>query len=206
VAVDDKGKVYVTWYDGTKDSVMLASGDGTTFTPVQTQDTQGGAYPSVAVTPDGSKVYVSWYGEQGQDLRLGVEGGDAGALAVAVPSPTPSVAAGGGPSTCGTNKTIALNETAQGTAFLDKCLVAPAGKDFSIVFDDKDDAAVIGQHNIAIYSDAAGTKLVFQGQLVTGPAKVTYDVTAKSGPLAPGTYYFHCQVHPVMTGELAVVK
>lgn len=208
VAVDDKGRVYVTWYDGATDSVLLASGDGTTFTPVSTQDTQGGAYPSVAVAPDGSKIYVTWYAEQDQDLRLGIQGGDASALDVAVPSPTPppgSAPPTTGP-TCGADGKVALNETAQGTAFQDQCLVAPAGKNFSIIFDDKDVASVTGQHNIAIATDSAGTKLIFTGALVTGPAKVTYDVTGKSGPLAVGTYYFHCQVHPTMTGVLAVVK
>ena len=175
---------------------------------MQTQDTQEGAYPSVAVKADGSTVYLTWYGEENQDLRMGILA-DVPGLAVAVPSPTqppgsPPPSPGG--STCGSDGKIALTETAQGTSFLDQCLVAPAGKDFSIVFDDKDDAATIGQHNIAIASDAAGTKLIFVGDLVSGPAKVTYDVTGKSGPLAPGTYYFHCQVHPPMTGVLAVVK
>jgi hypothetical protein len=211
VAVDGTGKVYLTWYDGATDSVMLDSGDGTTFTSVQTQDTQGGAYPSVAVAPDGSKVFVTWYAEagsagSGQDLRLGIEGEDASSLAVAAPSPTPSVSISTGPTGCGQDGKIALSEVAKGTAFQDTCLVAPAGQSFSIAFDDQDVASVIGQHNIAISTDSAGANLIFTGALVTGPAKVTYDVTKDSGPLKAGTYYFHCQVHPVMQGELVVVK
>jgi plastocyanin len=35
---------------------------------------------------------------------------------------------------------------------------------------------------------------------VTGPAKVTYDIPA----LDPGTYYFHCDVHPTMSGNVTV--
>jgi plastocyanin len=205
VAVDDNGKIYVTWYDGASDSVLLSTGDGSTFARVQTQDTQGAAYPSVAVKADGSTVYVAWYGEENEDLRLGVQG-DAAALAVAVPSPTASVGAAPPPAECGKDGKVALDETAQGTAFLDACLVAPAGKDFSIAFDDKDDVNVVGQHNIVIASDAEGNNVVFNGDLVSGPAKVTYDVTKDSGPLDAGTYYFHCAIHPAMTGTLAVVK
>ena len=61
VAVDDSGKIYVTYYDGAGDSVKLVGGDGSTFTQLATTDTKGGRYPSIAVTPDGSLVYLAWY-------------------------------------------------------------------------------------------------------------------------------------------------
>jgi plastocyanin len=56
------------------------------------------------------------------------------------------------------------------------------------------------QHNIAIYTDSSlGTNL-FPGEIVTGPAAVDYRIP----PLEPGTYYFHCDVHPTMQGSVAV--
>ncbi|MEA2607483.1 MAG: hypothetical protein QOI00_2240, partial [Chloroflexota bacterium] len=41
---------------------------------------------------------------------------------------------------------------------------------------------------------------VFKGAIVTGPAKVSYQVPA----LAAGSYRFLCDVHPTMTGTLTV--
>ncbi len=84
-------------------------------------------------------------------------------------------------------------ETAENTAFVVTALEAPAGKPFTIAFDNKD----AGQpHNIAIH-DASGTAL-FTGKIVTGPTVVVYDVPA----LPAGTYPFVCSVHANMTGTL----
>ena len=55
------------------------------------------------------------------------------------------------------------------------------------------------QHNIAIYSDDRSRQL-FNGELVTGPATVEYDVP----PLPAGQYYFQCDVHPNMNGTVVV--
>ena len=92
---------------------------------------------------------------------------------------------------------------AQGTAFDPTCLVAPAGEDFTINFDNQDPAATVGQHNIAIAVDEASVleDPIFDGELVTGPDTVEYAVPA----MEEGSYFFHCDVHPSMTGALAVV-
>src|SRR5262249_14305758 len=158
VAVDDKGNLYVAWYDGGSGkavpTVNLASSpDGTAFTPIATQDTQNAAFPTVAVRPDGSQGYLGWSGTQSQAMRLGVHGSTE-SLAIAAPSPTSTASIPTGPA-CGQDKKVALDETAQGTAFKQQCLVADAGKDFSIVFDNLDPVASTGPHNITIYSDAA---------------------------------------------------
>ena len=80
------------------------------------------------------------------------------------------------------------------------CLVAPAGQPFTINFDNQDSGI---QHNIAIYEDASATPPpLFTGDIVTGPIKTTYDFKA----LPEGSYFFHCDVHPTMTGTFAVVE
>ena len=75
-------------------------------------------------------------------------------------------------------------------------LSVPAGKPFAIAFDNQD--ATI-QHDVQIFDnpDRTGTPL-FDGALVTGVGKTTYQV----GALDAGTYYFHCVVHPTMIGTI----
>jgi plastocyanin len=202
VAVDDAGTVYVTWAGD--DGIHLASGDGTSFTPIETGiDTGGGAYPSVAVNADGSSVYVAWYDTATTALMMGVQG-DPGDLGIAQPSPPPSPgsqpAAGG--AECGADGKIALDVIAVNIAFDPTCLVAPAGQPFTINFDNQDDAAATGPHNVAIATDSGYADFVFTGDLINGPQKVEYKVDA----LDAGTYYFHCDVHPTMTGQFVVVE
>jgi len=75
-------------------------------------------------------------------------------------------------------------------------LSAPADEPFQIAFDNQESAP----HNVAIYRDDSATEKVFGSDPFSGPAVVTYDVPA----LAAGTYYFRCDVHLDMAGELSV--
>lgn len=84
---------------------------------------------------------------------------------------------------------------AQGIAYLESSITAPAGQAFTIGFDNRD-AGV--PHNVAI-KDASGKEL-FKGDIITGPAATVYDVPA----LPAGSYTFVCSVHPNMTGTLTV--
>ena len=90
---------------------------------------------------------------------------------------------GGGPA-------VTISLTAKGIAFDKTTLSVPAGKPFAIAFDNQD-AGI--QHDVQIFDNESftGTPLL-NGEIVTGPAKVTYEAPA----LDPGTYYFHCSVHP----------
>jgi plastocyanin len=75
-------------------------------------------------------------------------------------------------------------------------LQLPAGQETPLPFDNKD----VGiPHNVAIYTEQGGESL-FQGEIITGPAKVDYSVPA----LDPGSYYFQCDVHPNMSGTVTV--
>jgi len=40
----------------------------------------------------------------------------------------------------------------------------------------------------------------FDGEIVTGPAKVDYDI----GLLEPGVYALNCKLHPTMLGKITV--
>jgi plastocyanin len=74
-------------------------------------------------------------------------------------------------------------------------LEAAAGQGWVLVFANND-AGV--PHNVEIL-DATGAS-VFRGEVVTGPTTVSYQIPA----LPAGTYKFFCDVHPTMTGTLAV--
>jgi plastocyanin len=88
--------------------------------------------------------------------------------------------------------------TAQGTAFTQNTINAPASQPFSIVFANRDPGVL---HNVAIYTDASASKLLFRGALITGTKTVVYRVD----PLQVGTYFFRCDVHPnQMKGTLEV--
>ena len=86
-----------------------------------------------------------------------------------------------------------LHISAQNIAFDTDHLEAPAGQAFALDFDNNDPGI---PHNVEI-KDANGTS-VFKGQIITGPAKISYQVPA----LAAGSYMFVCDVHPNMTGTL----
>jgi len=90
----------------------------------------------------------------------------------------------------------ALTIAADDLAFSTRTLSATADEPFQIAFDNQESAP----HNVAIYGDASATEKVFGSDPFSGPAMVTYDVPA----LAPGSYFFRCDVHPDMAGELTV--
>ncbi len=90
-----------------------------------------------------------------------------------------------------------LNESAFNLLYQVLKLQAPAGQPFQIAFDNKDGSI---QHNIQIVAAGGGPNL-FEGELITGVAKTTYNVN----PLTAGVYKYTCKIHPTtMVGELTV--
>jgi plastocyanin len=69
-------------------------------------------------------------------------------------------------------------------------LAVKADVPIALEFDNQDPNV---PHNVVIFDgpDEKAPEL-FKGELVTGPAKVTYQVDA----LPAGSYFFHCEVHP----------
>jgi plastocyanin len=202
VAVDGKGTIWVAWQDG--EGIHLASGAKGKIEQIETPDTGGGVSPTVAVTEDGTSAYLAWYDTEEGDLRLGTYA-ELSDLKIGVPSPAPKVVAAPGGASCGKEKKPVLSIVAEGTAFDPTCLVAPASEPFTIEFDNKDPVGTVGPHNIVIAKDEASTSTnpIFRGDLVSGPDTVEYKVPAID---EAGSYFFHCEVHPSMTGTLAVIS
>jgi plastocyanin len=84
--------------------------------------------------------------------------------------------------------------TARGLRFDRTELVVPAGRAFTLVFDNQDGAP----HNVAIYDDQSAQRSRFVGEIFGGPANRVYAVPA----LNAGTYFFRCDVHRDMNGTV----
>jgi len=86
--------------------------------------------------------------------------------------------------------------TAKDTAFDRTELFLPADTSFSLFLDNED----ADLHNVAIRTERG-----FEGELLfrmDPVSAVTVEVPA--GPFAEGTYFFLCEVHPVMSGTVIV--
>ena len=194
VAVDQEGTVWVAWQDG--EGIHLASLAEGAVEEVELPDTTSGVNPSLALTEDGSSVYVAWYDANEGDLRLGTYG-EISDLLIAAPTPLPSPAAPPVVGTCEPDGTT-LEVTASGTSFDTDCLAAPADEPFEILFNNQDQGL---PHNVAIYTDSSAAEVLFQGETFAGPDEQTYQVD----PLQAGDFFFRCDVHPTqMTGTFVV--
>ena len=125
-------------------------------------------------------------GSSGGGGSSGPSGGATGATSAA------SGASGGG-SGAAEPSTV----TAQNISFDTAAISLPAGAETTLTFDNEDPGV---QHNIAIYGDDTLAENLFRGDLVTGPDTVDYSIPA----LEAGEYYFHCDVHPNMSGTVTV--
>ncbi len=83
---------------------------------------------------------------------------------------------------------------AEGMRFTATQVQVPAGRAFSLAFENRDGAP----HNVAIYADSSAASNLFRGEIFGGPASKVYHVPA----LAAGSYFFRCDVHPDMTGTI----
>ncbi|MGH9222593.1 MAG: cupredoxin domain-containing protein [Acidimicrobiales bacterium] len=87
---------------------------------------------------------------------------------------------------------------AQNIAFQSTCLAAPANAQFTVSFENKD---TIG-HNIVFLESHTATQVMFRADIFPGPTTRTFT----AGPFRPGTYAFHCEVHPNQMSGAFVVK
>jgi plastocyanin len=99
-----------------------------------------------------------------------------------------------GPASPGAPAGDAITVAAKDVKFSHTELAAPAGKAFAVVFDNQDGVP----HNVAIYTDSSASTKVSVGEIFSGPGERTQQVPA----LAPGSYFFRCDVHPDMKGTI----
>lgn len=94
---------------------------------------------------------------------------------------------------------VTVDITAQDTSFDKQEIDAPAGAHVTVHMTNKDNVI----HNIAFYKDSSGNDAIAVGDLFKGP-NATKDLSFEA-PKQPGTYYFHCDVHPdQMHGDFKV--
>jgi plastocyanin len=99
-------------------------------------------------------------------------------------------------------ETLVAPSDAAANGFATDTLSFPANTKVSLHFDNQEPSV---SHDVQIFAkDPAKDpteKPLFHGAVITGPAKTTYAIQ----PLAAGTYYFDCVVHPTtMHGVLTV--
>ena len=94
---------------------------------------------------------------------------------------------------------VSVDLTAENIAFDKSTITVPAGAMVTVNFSNRDSGV---PHNFAVYDTEAARTVIFQGQITTGPEKITYNFVA---PKMPGTYFFRCDVHPgQMKGRFVV--
>lgn len=87
-------------------------------------------------------------------------------------------------------------EIARNIAYVTKELKATAGDAITVNFKNEDKVP----HNMDFTVDQAGTQVIYKQDPLPGPISSTYQFTAPKA----GTYFYHCDVHPNMTGTLVV--
>ena len=105
--------------------------------------------------------------------------------------------AGNATSTCSPSGTT-LTLAASGTKFNTDCLAAPASQAFTINFDNKDSVP----HNLQILESHSASEALFDAEIIQGPVKKTLNV----GALKPGTFAFHCKIHPGLMSGTFIIK
>ena len=71
----------------------------------------------------------------------------------------------------------------------------PAERPFDLIFNNNQEGV---PHNVEIADSAARTTVYLDGAEITGVESITYNVE----PLAEGSYYFLCAIHPNMNGTV----
>ena len=95
-----------------------------------------------------------------------------------------------------------LTVVAKSIAFDTSCIEVPAAGTIKLELDNQDPGV---PHNIEVYTNDQATERLAgatgPGDVITGVAQTSYEITG----LAPGTYFFRCDIHPTqMVGKFVV--
>lgn len=125
----------------------------------------------------------------------------AGSPSAPVPSTTPPTtappASPSGPACTPEGTKLVLTASPAGAAFDRSCLAAPAREKITVAFDNR---TPLIPHNFSVATEGV-IDVLFEGEVVTGPKRITYNVPA----LEAGTYVFYCKVHPTRMNGTYVV-
>jgi plastocyanin len=91
-----------------------------------------------------------------------------------------------------------LTVSAQNVQFDTDSIELPPNREAELTFVNDDSSAT--QHNISIYETPDAEENLFEGQIIPGGQETTYSIPA----LETGEYYFQCDVHPSMNGDVTV--
>jgi plastocyanin len=115
----------------------------------------------------------------------------------------PTTAAAATPTCTASGSAISITALPNAALKFDKnCLAVPAGKDFTVTFDNQDSGV---PHSFAILLSHTSSQIFYSTGQVTGPNKMTYTVAISKLP-GPGTYHFHCEVHPDQMNGTFIVQ
>ncbi|MCK9519703.1 MAG: cupredoxin domain-containing protein, partial [Dehalococcoidia bacterium] len=119
-----------------------------------------------------------------------------GVFAVEEGAPPPG---GGGGGADGGGAAEGTVVTANNMKFDTNRIEATAGEEFTLTFENKDSV----MHNISFYTDSSASEILApgaEGEIIRSDESATMTFT----PPAPGTYFFHCDLHPDMKGDFVV--
>ena len=112
-------------------------------------------------------------------------------LALAACSPAAGAPGSSAPSVAPGGTQVAIS--ADKLKFEQTEVAVPANKPFTIAFQNKEAAP----HNVAVFKDSSAKESISIGEVISSSTK-SQDVPA----LAPGSYFFRCDIHTDMTGTL----
>lgn len=82
------------------------------------------------------------------------------------------------------------------------CLAVPAGKDITVTFDNEDNGV---PHSFAVLVSHESSQIFYSTGQTTGVKKMDFTIPANKLP-GPGTYHFHCEVHPAQMMGTFIIK
>jgi plastocyanin len=95
----------------------------------------------------------------------------------------------------GSAPAAAVDLTARRMSFGTKRLAMAAGQQVEVNLENLDDAP----HNFSVYRDARFEERIFNGDMTAGSSSGTYRFRSPT----PGRYWFRCDAHPFMSGEVS---